>query len=165
MGRYAQLSSEIWFNKEFINLDSDKKVCYLYMLSCPHSNMNGFYRLPMRYIQADLGLTELEAQQLIKGLVEKKFIYYGNEVVLIRTYLKYNTPKSPTQLMGVGKALKTMPKRRLTTEFIYLVGLYCEKAYKWIDQDSLIYLREYPINDKGLDVLNIYNNYLLLGTI
>ena len=131
-GRYVRLATKFWTDEKIIKLDSDTKLLYLYMLSCPHSNMAGYYRLPMPYIQADL---EGLGKGLPKGftkLLEKGLIKYCNKscVILIPNYYKYNSIQNVNQAKGAANRTGELPKNMLVEDYKQVINTYADSYQK-----------------------------------
>lgn len=141
MGRYSNIYSDMWFDQKFSELTDSEKVFFIYLLTSPHCNMIGFYRLPIKYIMADLNLKKPEIDNRINTLSLKKFISYeyGIDMVLIHNYLRYNTPKSETQLKGAAKSFKEIPACSLTNKFVDCVNAHCIPLTNYIDTLSIPY--------------------------
>jgi len=131
-GRYVRIATKFWTDEKIIELDSDTKLLYLYMLSCPHSNMAGYYRLPMQYIQADLeGLGKGLPKGLAKGfakLLEEGLIKYceKSSVVLVVNYFKYNPIQNINQAKGAVKKTSELPTNSLVEDYKQAISMYAK---------------------------------------
>jgi len=59
-----------------------------YLMSSPHSNMIGIYRLPMEYVKYDTGLSEAAIRDAFAILKESEFAFYDDvaQIVYIPSY-------------------------------------------------------------------------------
>lgn len=70
-------------------LSLQERVLYIYLFSCPHRNILGFYKLPTPYISEDLSLSVPAVKKLLAGLEKRGLIKYDHSagVVLVRKFL------------------------------------------------------------------------------
>lgn len=128
-GRYVKIATKFWSDEKIINLGSKTKLLYQYILSSPHSNMAGYYRLPKPYIKADLKLTDKELDKGLGELIDKGLIKYCEEssVVLIPKYFKYNTIHNSNQAKGAANRTSELPKNSLVDDYIEAVKDHASK--------------------------------------
>jgi hypothetical protein len=100
-------------------LDDQGKVLALYLLTCEHRNLEGLYRLPYAYIQADLAWSDQAVRDGMDRLIEDGFINYdpAARVVFLPKALKYHEPKSAKQVQGAINALQQVPDTALWHAF------------------------------------------------
>jgi hypothetical protein len=55
MDRYSNVHTRMWYAKDFKELDDEEKLLFIYLITSPHSNSAGYYRLPLGYVSSDLG--------------------------------------------------------------------------------------------------------------
>ncbi|HHW14975.1 MAG TPA: hypothetical protein GXX28_08600, partial [Firmicutes bacterium] len=131
--RYSQIHSQLWGDEKFAALSEGDKLLFLYLLTSPHCNMVGYYRLPLAYAAADLGW---DAQKVADGLTRlAPMVVYDRaaSVVLIRHYLEYNPVKSPSQVTGALKQIKAVPKNCLWSEFVVAAKQYAMELARNLD--------------------------------
>lgn len=92
MREYGQIQCSFWSDPDAQGLSDDGKLLACYLMTGPHSNGIGCYRLPDGYIQADLGWTQ---QRVSKGFAELFQIGFSERCettffVLIPKFLKWN---------------------------------------------------------------------------
>ena len=124
MARYAQIYTQLWFDKGFGTLSERFKLFFIYVLSSPHSNMLGYYRLPLAYAANDLGWTIDQVKAAIRDMAH--FIAYDpqSEMLLVKKYLKYNQIENPNQAKGAIKLLEDLP-----ASFLHPIFRECQKLY------------------------------------
>ena len=105
----------MWTDEKFKNLSDDAKFLFIYILSCPHRNMLGFYFLPIPYASFDLNWNDERLSKGLQQLLEKGLITYNfdTSIVFIKNFLKYNPLDNPNQVKGAIKALKVIPTNGL----------------------------------------------------
>lgn len=119
MARYYPVSPLFWMDETINHLDDQGKLLALYLLTCEHRNLEGLYRLPYAYVQADLGWDQATVRGEMGRLIDHDFIRYDEaaRVVFLPKALKYHEPKSPKQVQGAVNALQQVPDTALWPDF------------------------------------------------
>ncbi|MCK9601852.1 MAG: hypothetical protein M0R06_22600 [Sphaerochaeta sp.] len=127
MNKYTQVYNQMWYDPEFKGLGDDGRLFFVYAMSSPHSNMIGYYRLPLGYICADLGWTMDKASRMVKTV--DHFLAYDEvaEVVLVFKYLKYNPIQNPNQSKAAVEQLLSLPMNGLRSRFLECVRAFAAK--------------------------------------
>ncbi len=125
-GRYIRIASKFWTDEKIIELDTESKLLYLYILTCPHSNMAGYYRLPKEYIMADLKLLPEGLHKPFTKLLQEGLIKYCEKsfVILIPNYYKYNPIQNKNQAKGAAKKTCELPRNSLVEDYEKAVNAY-----------------------------------------
>lgn len=102
MREYGQIQCSFWSDTDIQALSDQAKLLAAYLLTGPHSNGIGCYRLPDGYVQADFGWT---SETVSKGFAELFQIGFckrceRTDFVLIPKFLKWN----PVANANVAKA-------------------------------------------------------------
>ena len=120
MARYYPVSPLFWMDEKIARLNDQGKVLALYLLTCEHRNLEGLYRLPYAYVQADLAWTADEVRDGMARLIDDGFIEYDEaaRVVFLPKALKYHEPKAPKQVQGAVNALQQVPDTVLWDSFV-----------------------------------------------
>lgn len=131
-GRYVRIATKFWADEKVVDLDPETKLLYLYILSCPHSNMAGYYRLPKPYIQADLKLSDKGLTKGFNKLLSKGLIKYceKSSVIFIPNYYKYNSIQNKNQAKGAANRTSELPKNSLVKDYKIAIKQYAESYYK-----------------------------------
>lgn len=138
MARYYPISPLFWSDSEVRVWGPEEKLLALYLLTCEHRNLEGLYRLPLPYIEADLSWDNGDLTDSMARLEADGFLAYDEEsqVILIRKALKYHQPQSAKQIQGAINALQAVPDNRLWSEFLDAAKLYAPALYKRIQYPS-----------------------------
>lgn len=112
MREYGQIQSAFWTNPDIQAISNEAKLLAVYLLTGPHSNGLGCYRLPDGYVQADFGWT---AQTLSKGFGELYRIGFSERCsetffIVIPKFLKWNPISNPKVAAARIKEFETIPK-------------------------------------------------------
>jgi hypothetical protein len=106
MREYGVIQTAYWTDDKIAALSTPAKLLGAYLLTCPHSNAIGCFRLPMGYISEDLRWDTDTVQDALGELSDIGFICRDNASgwTLIRKFLEFNTIENP----NVGKACMRM---------------------------------------------------------
>lgn len=123
MDRYSNVHSRMWYAKDFKALDDEDKLLFIYLITSPHSNSAGYYRLPLGYAAHDLGKSSERVSKGFRSLSESGFIAYDedSEVVLVRNYLRYNPIQNINQAKGTARVASAVPDSPLLRQFLACV--------------------------------------------
>lgn len=125
--RYVKVFSDMWISEDFKSLSANEKVLFLYLLSCEHCNAIGFYRLPIGYINADIGVDSKTIETCLASLEKRGMISYDKQssMVLVRNYLRWNFLENENQMKSAVKSFEQLKRTRLDCEFVQVVNQYC----------------------------------------
>lgn len=134
MREYGQVQCSFWGHPDISDLSDGAKLLALYLLTGPHSNGLGCYRLPDGYVQADLGWTSERVSKGFEELSRKGFCNRCERTffVLLPGYLKWN----PISNANVGKA-REKEFKEVPSSFSYkqeLVAQMLTHGAHWSEQ-------------------------------
>ena len=118
--KYQKVFARIWTSPDFREWDDDCRMMALYILTCPHRNTEGLFRLPLPFMQHDLGW-ELDRTKAAFAVLEAAgFIATdsAHDLVWIKNALKWDTPKGSKRLKGATNALSDIPDSPLRSEYL-----------------------------------------------
>lgn len=123
--RYATVHTRFWIDPDIAALGRDARDLYLYLMTCPVSNMAGYYYLPMAYVVEHLGAKgyaySIDTLSIaLQTLESADKIRYDSaaKVVLVKHHLAWNKPEGPKQVQGVISAVREVPESILLPEFV-----------------------------------------------
>jgi len=127
MREYGQIQCSFWSDPDIQGVSDDAKLIALYILSGPHSNGLGCYRIPDGYIQADTGMTSETVSKGFKELFSIGFCLRceTTKFVLIPKFLKWNTVANKNVAAAREKEFKAVPEK-----FMYYSEL-CNKILEY----------------------------------
>lgn len=99
---YGKIHSSFWTSETIRGLTEDGRTLAAYLLTSPHTNMLGCFRLPVAYACDDLHWEVERFQDAFNNVAEHGFatIDAGTSWVVILKFLKWNAFENP----NVGKA-------------------------------------------------------------
>lgn len=113
MREYGQVQCSFWSDPDIQGTTETAKLLALYLLTGPHSNGLGCYRLPNGYVQADFGWS---SERVSKGYGELFQIGFCNrcestDFVLIPKFMRWNPVANPKVAIAREKEFRTVPKK------------------------------------------------------
>lgn len=128
--RYYKVGPAFWTDNR--HWRDDDRLCALYILTSPHRNTEGLFRLPVAYVAADLGWQDRRVRRALDQLVADDFIGYDYEagVVLIVKALKWQQPLNPNGVKAAVKALDAVPPTVLASRFRELAERFAERLWE-----------------------------------
>lgn len=111
MRDYGKVYTAFWSNEDMRAMSEDARMLALYLMTCPHGNMLGCFRLPNAYAAEDL---KWEIERVSKGfeeLFQNGFVYRCQRTfwVFIRKYLQWNQFENPNVGKAAGKLFDSLP--------------------------------------------------------
>lgn len=110
MREYGKVYTAFWTSEDVAAMTEDERTLALYLLTCPHGNMVGCFRLPEAYASDDLKWKSERVSKGFSGLISKGYIYRcdrSNWVVILR-YLKWNQFENPNVGKAAGKLFESL---------------------------------------------------------
>jgi hypothetical protein len=117
---FAQVPVSYWATARREGWTGDECLLGIYLLSSPHRNLEGFYRLPAAYAADDVAWTAGRVRDALDRLVARDYIAYDNEssVVLVVDGLSHYCPKGEKQIIGALNSLRGVPSTHLIERLI-----------------------------------------------
>lgn len=111
MRDYGRVYSSFWQSPEIRTLPEDARTLALYLLTSPHGNLIGCFRLPDAYAAEDLQWSIERVAEGFAKLSEVAFVTRdeGTKWVFITKYLKWNAFENPNVARAALKALDQVP--------------------------------------------------------
>lgn len=120
MRDYGKVHTRFWLSPETLTWSDDAKLLYLYLLSSPHCNLLGCFRLPLGYLSEDL---QWQPERLLAALAElseaKRIIRcQPSGWTFLCDFLTQNPIENPNQGKAAWRLLADVP-----AEFIGMQAL------------------------------------------
>jgi len=111
MREFGVIYTRYWIHRALMELDDQPRLFGAYLLTGPHSNILGAYRLPIEYIQADFKWNNETVSKGFRNLSETGFAHWcrSTKWVFITKYLKWNPPQNPNQAKSIIKCFDECP--------------------------------------------------------
>jgi len=125
MRDYAKIYTSVWRSRKFRNLPNEgARHLYLYLHTCPHSNMIGCYVLPTEYALSDLRWQKDAYLEAIDSLCRADLIGFdaAEEVVRIVDFISHDPFTNERHAIGAIKIAYKVPncleKQRLMLDLV-----------------------------------------------
>jgi hypothetical protein len=111
MRDYGKVYTRFWLKQNVLSWSDSAKLLGLYLLTCPHCNLLGCFRLPIGYVASDLNWDEQQVAKALSELEQDQFLIRCEESgwTLIRSFLKHNPIENPNQGKAAFRLLKDVP--------------------------------------------------------
>lgn len=110
MREYGVLQCSFWQSDDARTLSDAGKLLAAYLVTGPHSNGLGCYRLPDGYVMADFGWTVDKVTKAFEELSRNGFAYRFESVVFIPNFLRWNKIANPKVAAARQKEFEALPK-------------------------------------------------------
>ncbi|MBU3182528.1 replication protein [Clostridium psychrophilum] len=113
MAKYRQLYTEFWSDSFVLELTTQEKFFYLYLLTNTKSTQSGVYELSKRFIEMETGFDRETVDKLIEKFISYKKILYCEETkeIMMINWMKYNIPNNPNAIKCVNKEMSKVKNR------------------------------------------------------
>jgi len=115
MRDYGQIQCAFWQSPDIQRLSDVGKLLASYLLTGPHSNGLGVYRLPDGYVMADLGWTSETVSKGLQELSRNCFAYRFDNVVLMPNFLRWNPVANPNSAKAREREFDLLPNGNAKT--------------------------------------------------
>lgn len=111
MREYGSVQTQFWSDLALQNLSTHAKLLAVYLLTGPHTNMLGCFRLPIGYVAEDLKWNGEAVYNAFSELDHIKFLIRDPESnwILINNFLDWNPIENPNQGKSIVKLFKRVP--------------------------------------------------------
>ena len=115
MAIFRKIQTTYWSDSFISELEADKKLFYIYLLTNERTTQSGIYEITKRQISFDLGYSIEAVTELLKFFEEQNKIRYSADTneILILNWIKYNDNTSPKVKSLVDKELTQIKNKDL----------------------------------------------------
>lgn len=133
MREYGSVQTQFWSDLALQNLSTHAKLLAVYLLTGPHTNMLGCFRLPTGYVAEDLKWNEETVYNAFSELDQIRFLIRDPESnwILITNFLDWNPIENPNQGKSLSKLFKRVPNQ--STVFKPLIKILLDQT-KYLDE-------------------------------
>lgn len=110
MREYGQVQSSFWQSKDFEGFSDSAKLLALYLLTGPHTNGIGCFRMTDGYVTDDLGWPTETVSKAFAELSANGFAYRFGKVVFLPNFLRWNTIANGNVAKARFKEFDALPK-------------------------------------------------------
>ena len=130
MRDFSKVSTTLWDSERFTGLgNDDARLLFVYILTSPHANSAGCYKLSDAYASADLRWTVHRYQEARQALIDSGMIEFDakHAVVLIAKWFDHNPPMNPSHKNGTRGQLAKVPSEPLREKAEAALKAKCEE--------------------------------------
>jgi hypothetical protein len=111
MREYGKIHSSFWTSQDIREAGEDGRTLAAYLLTSPHSNMLGCFRVPLAYVSDDLKWPLERVLEGFEKLSKRVWLTFdkGSEWVVIHKFLKWNQPENPNVVRAAEKLFAQIP--------------------------------------------------------
>lgn len=111
MRDYGKVYTAFWSSQDVKSMSDDGKILALYLMTCPHGNLLGCFRLPVAYVADDLGWESARVSKGFAELFRYGFSYHcgRSSWMFIRKHLQWNKIENPNVGKAAAKLLDSLP--------------------------------------------------------
>jgi DnaD/phage-associated family protein len=127
---YSKIDSRFWNDEKVCSLSQTARYLLLYLLTTPHRNIIGCYRLNTHTARADTELVQRSFTVAWQQLLDNNIIKYdkATKIVLVKNFLKYNPIENPNQAKSAVEKLYELPKSLIYLDILASLKA-ADKAY------------------------------------
>ncbi|MBW9152868.1 DnaD domain protein [Clostridium estertheticum] len=169
MAKYRQIYTEFWSDAFVLELDSQEKLFYLYLLTNTKSTQCGIYELSPRLISLETGYDKVLVVELLKKFCDYKKILYCQETneIMVLNWIKYNFPNNVNVIACIKKEAQKI-KSKVLLKILYekyeAAGLDVNNIFKGLVVNVILTdINDLsPINQEHLEEQS--NNIIVMDT-
>jgi len=135
MREYAKVYTAFWSDTTTRAMSEDARSLALYILTCPHGNLIGLFRLPDAYAADDLQWPIERVSKGFRELFEKGFCARDetSSWLVILKYLRWNQFENPNVAKNAAKVFDLAPNsiaKYLCARAILKYGTYLSESFR-----------------------------------
>lgn len=90
MSYFRQIHTLIWKDGDFLELDPDEKLLFIYFFSNENTTLSGLYKIPLKVISFETNLTVEFIKDALEKFEQLEKIYYREGYVFVKNFQRYN---------------------------------------------------------------------------
>jgi hypothetical protein len=130
LSNYTKVLARFWTGEtgRALRGDAPAQLVAAYVITSPHSNMLGFYYLPISYIANDTGIPIEGASKALQRIIDGGFCRYDEqaEVIWVTEMAKYQVGESlelkDKRVISIRREYASLPNNRFLQEFFDQYG-------------------------------------------
>lgn len=128
MAIFRKVHTSFWSDTFISDLDRDKKLFYLYILTNERTTQCGIYEISKKQISFDLGYSTDTVCKLLQYFIKLGKIRYNEQTkeLAVGNWLKYNGSTSPKVKSCIDKEFSKV-KDRVLIEYIYSTDTHTQQ--------------------------------------
>lgn len=124
MADYRTVKTSMWAQDEwFMDLPIDGKLLWMYLFTNGHTSVCGLYKLPLRTIMFETGLSKERALELLGSFAACGKAKYADGVVWVTKMREHQGTASPQVAKRIQADLDAIPDTPLKREYLSRYGI------------------------------------------
>lgn len=117
------ITTKMWSDNWFIDLDPIEKLIFVYILTNEKTNILGLYELPLRIMSIETGIEKEMIEKVLNRFKEDKKVMYFDGWIFIKNFPRHQSV-NPSIIKGIKRVLSETPDRikrkidRLGTDWV-----------------------------------------------
>jgi hypothetical protein len=150
MRNYGAIHTCFWIHPEIQKLNDSAKLLAVYLLTGPHTNMLGCFRLPLGYIGEDLDWESEIIASSLESLLGIHFATYDYHChwIFLQQFLIWNPIENPNQGKNIIRLFEQVPKKACFFESLVDTLI---KIDKYLTENFKDFLSTYLSKQAGFD--------------
>jgi len=151
MAIFRKIHVSFWSDSFISDLDKDKKLFYLYILTNERTTQCGIYEITKKQISFDLGYTIDTVSKLLEYFIKCNKIRYNEATkeLAIKNWIKYNGSTSPKVQSCINKEITNI-KDTLLIQYLKSIDTQSQEEEEKEEEED---------TDKEEEISEIYNLY------
>jgi len=108
MSKKRYIDTKFWSDNYIIELAPLEKYLFLYFISNEHTNLCGFYELPLRIMAFETGLDQVALKKMLAKFEKDSKVLYKEGWLIIKNFIK-NQVLNPSIVEGIDREMKQIP--------------------------------------------------------
>ena len=110
MAKERYINTKFWDDEYIVDLDSDGKLVFLYLLTNPLTTIAGIYEVSLKRIAFDTGLPCERVQAALKRFEEDGKVLFRNGWIAIKNFIRHQMSRGSWKVRkGIAIALRSVP--------------------------------------------------------
>jgi hypothetical protein len=105
-GRY--INTSFWKDSYIVDLETDEKLLFLYLLTNHQTNIAGIYELSIREMAFDTDIDKKRIEIILAKFIKDKKLVYINGWVALNNWIKHQS-KNPKVVTGIHRIVENLP--------------------------------------------------------
>jgi hypothetical protein len=153
MAGYRQIHTQIWKDEWFIELEPQEKMLFIYMFSNDLSSIAGIYKIPLRVMANETGLSLEFITETITKFERDNKVLYRDGVLWIVNMEKYHRNASPRTAIKVNSDIDKIPDGIVKKAYLYhkRTGIYSIDTVSILSSESVNVNVNVSVNGIGIE--------------
>ena len=165
MAIFRKIHTQLWSDPFFSELDTEKKLFYIYLLTNEKTKQCGIYEISKKHICFDLNLSLEKVNKLLNFFISKGKLQFSDSTneIAIKNWKKYNYSTSPKVVKCIESELKLV-KNRVLIEYIYSIDTISQEEEEQEEEEDKVLTienRKIKFTESLKPYLKTYGNEML----